>query len=282
MNQKIIFKIENRGYLWIYHWMVYILGGLRHIINGTPTYRIVDSEWEILYYQKINITYPIKIYIPFIKQKYENYHLESLALLSDKFEIIFDLKEYPNYKVIDNYGEPLLSLEKNLEIPKHVDPNAHKFIRELFLKKEYEFNPKKYVFLLRHVTKNTAPDGIVRRRIINEEEIINLLKPLNFEFVDLATLNFEEKIKLFNTSSIILSPQSGGLVFSIFANNKTNIIEICPTNSYQYCDQYKDICTALNINFFRYQKFRYQDYHSNMDIDTTNLIDIINIVQSIN
>lgn len=279
---KIIFQIEDRGYMLIYHWMVYILSGFRHIINGRPTYRIEDSEFKILYHSYIpNITYPIKIYIPFMKDKYENYHLESLMLISDKFELVTDLRNYQDYKIITNYGEPLLSLEKNLDVPNHVEPDAHKFIRELFFKNEYEFNPKKFIFLLRHVTKESALDGIVRRRIINEEEIIKILKPLNFEFIDLVHLNFEEKIKLFNTSKIIISPQSGGLVFSLFANKKTNIIEICPTNSYQYLDQYKDICTSLNINFFRYQNFIYQDYHSNMIVDTSNLLEIINIIISL-
>lgn len=80
-----------------------------------------------------------------------------------------------------------------------------------------------------------------------------------------------------NDASLVVSPQSGGLTFTLFANQNADIIEIYPPNPHQYCDQYIDICRALDISFRRFTEVEKVDIYDNMLVDTEKLIKFINI-----
>ena len=72
-----------------------------------------------------------------------------------------------------------------------------------------------------------------------------------------------------------MSPQSGGLVFTLFANKDVDIVEICPPNPHQFCDQYVDMCRALNISFRRFIDVQKVDGFDNMLVNSSNLNNFI-------
>lgn len=251
---NIYYCIQDRGYMWMQHWFTYMVGGLRHIKTDT---------------------YPIKIFFSktFMNTdfNFQQYHLETFELIKDKYIV-----ENPNNNsiVISNYGEPT-SVDK-------VDPATNYFLRDLFLSRinlpDFDENSLIYITRKNSHILNPGNEGISRRQVLNEYEIIPELEKLGFKFIQLEDYSLEEKIKLFYKSRIIISPNSGGLTMSLFANKKTKIIEIMPENVGQY-DWYKNICNDLNISFERYSNVNiignYQEYNGpwNFTLDKNHFIE---------
>lgn len=101
-----------------------------------------------------------------------------------------------------------------------------------------------------------------------------------FEYIQLEDYNFEQKIKLFMESEIILSSHSGALTFAMFCNINSKIIEILNKGTYGFINNhYKNICNILDINYFRYTNID-EDYNGNFNLNFDNfepfLIDVIN------
>ena len=219
-----VFILEDRGYMWMFHWIVYMLGGLRNLPGKTP----------------------IKIYFdkPFPTVNGKNYHKESLELIKSHF--VFCEPTETDVKIA-SYGETWLCADR-------VHPETHRFLRTLFLSSipEQVYDGKKYYLTRNNCgTLNPANKGVNIRTILNESEIREDLIEHGFEILQFEDYSFEEKIKIFNTASVIISPNSGGLTFSIFANEKTKIVEILPTHIAQH-DHYKNICEAVNISYTRF------------------------------
>jgi hypothetical protein len=222
--QEIIYEIENRGSSYIYHWVILMLGGLRHIADKKP----------------------VRIYVPYDIPKTNSlsYHNESLNIIKDEY-----VYTVPNetYHIIKLSGEPLLTLDS-------VNPGTYFFLKNLYLTKlpAFEFTSKKY-YITRKNSSDLHPEhkGKIVRSILNEEEMYPILLENGFDILQFENFSFQDKIKIFNTAAIIISPASGSLTFSIFANEKTKIIEILPENI-SFHNHYKHICHTLGISYTRY------------------------------
>lgn len=68
--------------------------------------------------------------------------------------------------------------------------------------------------------------GASRRRILNENELLETLKPYGFELVYLEQLTVHEQAKLFNQSEWIISPHGASLTNLAFCNPNTHVIEL--------------------------------------------------------
>ena len=64
------------------------------------------------------------------------------------------------------------------------------------------------------------------RKVINEDEIFNILEPLGFKRYFLEDLALLEQISLFKNATDIVAPHGAGLVNLIFANAGTRVIEL--------------------------------------------------------
>jgi len=216
------YDIEDRGHQWMYHWLIYMIGGLRRLPG--------DSV--------IHFTFP--------SLKDQGYHGESLAVIEDKYKLI---KAPVNGKYLGkHHGEPLLAADR-------VDEKTFPFLRDLFLSRlpSPVFNKTKYIYITRkncHIL-NPGNGGKATRQILNEEEILPGLKELGFEILQFEDYSFKKKVEYFQTSKLIISPASGCLTYSLFADKRSTIVEILPANTTQM-DHYKIICSVLNIPFQRF------------------------------
>ena len=191
------------------------------------------------------------------------YHFKEkhFSLIKDKFELIEDLNAIEgDYEVVSIYG----ALGND-----DVNNKIYEYLRGLFLENLKEIGgiiPKKRIFITRK-NSETQHYGVLKRSILNENELINMLQKYNFEYVQLESLNTYEKIKLFMESEVILSPHSGSLTFLLFANPNSKIIEILNhgTSGFPHY-QYIKICTQLNLNYNRYQNIQ-EDINRNFQID---------------
>jgi capsular polysaccharide biosynthesis protein len=64
------------------------------------------------------------------------------------------------------------------------------------------------------------------RRILNEEELLGVLRPLNFEVVDLEGLEVGEQMRIFSQAECVISPHGAGLSNLIFAVPRTKVLEL--------------------------------------------------------
>lgn len=222
----VCYILENRGYGWIYHWIVYILGGLRHISDEEKVRIFLDVDF------------------PTINGK--NYHLESLKLISDKYIFKAPSIDEP---VKNFHGEPLIR-------PDHVHPDTYLFLRTLFLTRVSGISPihSTRIYLTRKNcgTLNPANKGTNVRSVLNETDLYPLLHKHGFEILQFEDFSFEEKVNIFKNASIVISPNSGGLTFSLFADKEnTHIVEILPS-VIEHHDHYKNICSGVGVRYTRF------------------------------
>lgn len=221
-----VYVLENRAYLYLFHWVVFMIAGLRHLPKNE------DGS-------------PIKIYLPMPDA--QSYHKESLEIIKDAYQMVTE-KEIGFTTRQHHHGEPLLRND-------FVDGEAYKFLRELYLSRlpVESFNPHRKVYISRSdsVASNSANMGKIVRQITNEMELREKLQKLGFEIIVLSELSFADKIKLFQSAGIILSPHGSALVFSIFANPQCKIVEILP-DSVPNHDHYKLICQVFNHPYHRF------------------------------
>ena len=218
------FLIQDRGHIFLYHWIIYMLGGLRRIhpvISGTR----------------------IKIHFPLFQD--QGYHSESLNLIRDVFEV---RPPEVDAKTVVHEGEPTLA-------PDQVDPATYDYLRQLFLDRvpEAEIDPTKKYYITRKNSETVSPGNAGRkiRQILNEAEFVPVLERMGFQIIHFEDYTFEEKIRIFQTAAVIVSPNSACLTFSLFANRKTRIVEILPTGI-RHHDHYKNICDRLGISYSRF------------------------------
>lgn len=141
-----------------------------------------------------------------------------------------------------------------------IEHGTYKFFDSFFTVKQsltnIIFNYRK---LFKEVLKNKPQKNIYisrsdanQRKVLNEDELIENIKKLNFEIVNLSELSFFEQLSLFNSAKCILSLHGAGLTNLIFSNKKTRVIEIFPDflNSSEdwYCNSNND---KFNINTVR-------------------------------
>jgi capsular polysaccharide biosynthesis protein len=101
--------------------------------------------------------------------------------------------------------------------------------------------------------------------IINEDCVKKVLDVFGFEYIYLEKCSLEEKIEIFQTSGIILSPHSGGLTMATFTNRQTKIIQIMSNNFYE--DHYTILCDVLGIRNYKFSNLTNVDEHYNMNVD---------------
>ena len=92
------YELEDRGHPWMYHWLIYMIGGLRRLPGESVVYFTLPSF------------------------KDQGYHSESLEIIEDKYKMI---KGPVNGKYLGkHHGEPLLASDR-------VDKETYFFLRNL-------------------------------------------------------------------------------------------------------------------------------------------------------
>ena len=150
-----IYYIENRGFRWLFHFVIFMVGGL-HLINDQDDKikiympylleNIDPKDWNIInLLTKEPHTY-VDHQILFIKEIYNiNVSFQILDLIKDKYEIIYSIKDYDinNYNLIHHYGEAL----NWPYVPTYASYN---FLRKLFIKNDNKLCKGKYIYISRN------------------------------------------------------------------------------------------------------------------------------------
>jgi len=251
-----IFFLENRGgHKHLYHFVVYNLGGLYHILNknyntSSNSELFLECPSRVVPKPSNDICFPIKIYMHNILQ----YHREAFDIIKDKF-ILLDTLPKDNYEIVSLHGEPC--------IKDGISDNPHivfPFLRNIFLDNIINTNTeKKRIFITRKSYESNMPET---RHIVNENNFMSMLKKYNFEYIQLEEYAMIDKIKLFMDSEIIISSLSSALTNILFVDTTAKIIEI----SRGIHKHYEVISRIFGLNYTRYTDI-IGPYNNIVDVD---------------
>jgi len=179
----------GRGY---YHWMFDVLPRIQLLIEAGYNFDRIDK-------------FLINNYI-------SRFHIETLNMIG-----------IPRNKIIESQLNPHLQAE-TLIVPSLVGDTgsvpgyACNFLRNQFLPKISKNN--------NHAERIYVNRGQVgHRRVVNEPEIVNVLKQYGFESIALETFSLTEQIALMASAKVVIAPHGAGLTNIVFCDPGTKIIE---------------------------------------------------------
>jgi capsular polysaccharide biosynthesis protein len=85
------------------------------------------------------------------------------------------------------------------------------------------------------------------RRVLNEEEIVALLKREGFEVATPENLDFAGQVQLFSAASIIVAPHGAGLANLLFSPRGTVVVELMSPSYVNPC--YYSLCGAIGQRY---------------------------------
>lgn len=134
---------------------------------------------------------------------------------------------------------------QNSSIPQFINKNISiKILNKLKVKQ----NDKK---LKLYITRKNC----IYRNLLNEDDVINILKNSGYMIIDLENLNILEQIQLFSNAESIISATGSGLTNTIFCHSGTKIYELSPIYNHDYEEifknRYSSISKILNLKYNR-------------------------------
>lgn len=110
------------------------------------------------------------------------------------------------------------------------------------------------------------------RKIINEDELFEKLKPMGFQKIRLRELSFIEQINLFYHAKVILAPHGAGLANLVFCNSQPDVIEIMNDAYTKVFWSLGFLCGSRKYNVFKGSSIidihlKSQQYNIFIDID---------------
>ncbi len=152
----------------------------------------------------------------------------------------------PPEKIIDSSNFPHIQA-KRLIVPSIIEGSraqdwAVKFLRQVFLKDLHNSHKSERENI--YISRKYAS----RRRIVNEEEVANLLERYGFRRVFLESMSIVEQAALLRRAKNIVSPHGGGLTNIIFSQPGTKLIEIF--SPYYINTVYWEISNQCQLDYY--------------------------------
>ena len=234
---RTVYQIGNRGDFIIFHWFMYIIAALKEVEHlQKPVFFNIkdDNRRHEKIYEYINTT---------------------INLLKPDYEYIDKIEDTDKVILIN---EPYLISTSDVQ-----DKYYHFLRNQILLKNNLESDiiPNKFTYISR-CNKLFPKSSYARRQIINEDEFTNKLIDMGFNVIHLENYNLLEKIKIFQESKLIVTPNGGALIMGLFANKNIKVIEIHDTKSPNE-DQYNHIFKVLDIPIIRYTNVTSVDINNN-------------------
>jgi capsular polysaccharide biosynthesis protein len=88
------------------------------------------------------------------------------------------------------------------------------------------------------------------RRVMNEDEVMQILQPLGFISYNLETINFIDEVRLFSQAEIIIGTHGSGLTNMIFSQKQPMIIDLF---SSWYTPWFSNLSTSLGCQYIGLQ-----------------------------
>lgn len=183
-----------------YHWMYDVLPGI-HLIQKSG----IDLE-SIDYFVFNSYRFP-----------YQKQTLQKLGI--------------PESKIIESRYQPYIQAQKVIVPAPNFFHNSTatspwicKFLKQQFVSQDFqEISTNRRIYISREEANY--------RHLVNQDELLKHLEPLNFESVVLESLTISEQAELMASASVVLAPHGAGLSNLVFCQHGTKVIELfAPTH----------------------------------------------------
>ncbi len=104
-----------------------------------------------------------------------------------------------------------------------ISPSACQWLRQRMLSNLPDVGSNKLSFSSRIYISRSKTTG---RNVINEEDVLEALRPLGFVAYTMENLSFSDKVRLFSQAEIVVAPHGAGLVNTIFAPQNLIVIDL--------------------------------------------------------
>lgn len=215
------------------------------LAKGNP-YLFVTDQWSMGHFHWICDTLP-RIWLIRDKTKlfslllpdlpyFRTVALESFDLLGLKFKEIIWLKEDAFYHV------PELYFVSPLHRSGHFHPGVMKEIKEKFLMGLHGGDNRIYI--------SRGKQKV--RKIVNEHELLPILKEYKFDVIYGEEFTLKEQLKLISDANILMGIHGAGLANAIFQQSKTNLVELRVKENAPSNVGYWHLADAMDINYYYY------------------------------
>jgi len=215
-----VYILANSGNYILMHWFLFTMASLKDIDH---------------------VEKPIK----FHTYVSEDFQKETFELLKPDYQYIEDCSEYTKVEVPD----------VKISGPNLIDKKYYPFVRNLILSRNPTLVNTDELTRIVYISRNRShllacnKTNLNRRHCVNEGIFKDHLIDMGIEFIFLEDYSLVEKIKLYQTSKVIIAT-GGANTMAFFANPKTKIIEVHA--GWSDMDQYYHIGTILENPFIRY------------------------------
>jgi hypothetical protein len=200
-----------------YHWMFDVLPRLELITLGGRSISLIDKF--------------------IINSSRFRFQIETLTHLSIPQEKLVEIEKYSHIKA-DQLLVPSLRTTTNDKIGSKFACN---FLRREFMPKMKEsLNTSERIYISRSKAQY--------RRILNEEQVTDVLDKLGFVPISLESISIFEQVSIFSSAKVIISPHGAGLTNTVFCREGTKLIEIFSPNYLHVC--YWSICNYVGIEYY--------------------------------
>lgn len=161
------------------------------------------------------------------------FHRQTLELLGIPRKAITPTRPFSFYR------------SKHLLVPQTpIGPNASsiQFLREQLVHRLGSRLPQTPVGPRFYISRRNTGS----RRLVNEESLLQQLKPLGFEVVTTETLTLAQQIALFQQAEMIISPTGAALANLVFCRPGTRLLILMPEGCDDYL--YRDIAKEAGLN----------------------------------
>ena len=132
-----------------------------------------------------------------------------------------------------------LVIASYIRIMAHLPTWVPEFLRRSFVTEAPQAKGK-----LIYISRKDSP---LSRKVVNEAQVVELLKPMGFEVYVLSGLDIWEQARLFNSAALIVASHGGGLTNLVFCNPGTKLLEFFPENYVNHL--FYDIATKGGITY---------------------------------
>jgi len=166
--------------------------------------------------------------------------------LSNKFRnLISEICKKRNIEYTFSFIDDDFYTFNNSLIPQFLNLNDSISILNFFLNINTDNEKKKKLFIRR--------EDSVYRKLINEADVISLLKKNGYTIINPQQYTINEQIELFADAQKIVAPMGSSLANLVFCKAGTEVVEIAPLfknkNETIVAERYKNLCKICSLNY---------------------------------
>jgi hypothetical protein len=224
-------------------------------------------------------------YPNFAKTEFYKFVIEFLNLLNIGIDDIFIINKNTLYSEIYISSSYTHGIDSNLPPRKEIYDFYQSIVTNIKNNITTTKNLPKKIYISRRTwmhgdTSNIGTNYTTRRKLINEDELVEILKKNGFEEIFSENLNTIEKILLFNNADIVVGPIGGGLCNVLFSKKDCRLISINSPIFMDINERFKYCFSNIVTNYFNEAEHVEQDIWKKwMRIKSGNIIGEIENVE---